>query len=236
MKKLIILIIFFGIVFAADKVLTVHFTIDKQDNIEINKLYIVNGTEDRFENKGPYAVQLIDEQGNILRSLDFDVDFILYTDPPKPLKESGGILGIRYNDAADKLVIKHNDKIIYSENITGKFCNKDSKCNNYENIVSCPNDCTAASEDGYCTHEADAICDPDCAAVHDPDCPENKTCIGDVCYYPLDNTPVVENTSPSLESQSWIYLAWFGLIFVLLVTMTAMVLWYLWLRRANKQT
>ncbi|MFW5852476.1 MAG: hypothetical protein ACOCUR_00425 [Nanoarchaeota archaeon] len=67
------------------------------------------------------------------------------------------------------------------------FCNNngicepcsEGLCNNIENHLTCPDDCSSGDKDNYCDLQRDGVCDPDC--VHyDFDCEE---CIDNVCIY-----------------------------------------------------
>ena len=203
MKKIFVLLLLIGVAFAYSKVLVVDFKIDKWDNIKSLALSVVNGSETWCGTDGPYEIQLLDKEGNILKSRNFSISFILYTDPPRSLDESGVSCDLEFDiTRAESLVIKHDGKIIHSEDIKDKFCNNDLTCNNYENIVSCPKDCNASSEDGYCTGLSDGICDPDCASVHDPDCPESKDCMDGVCYSSLNDSETSVPTSHDKNSTS----------------------------------
>lgn len=51
-------------------------------------------------------------------------------------------------------------------------CSPNNLCENNENSINCPLDCTSSSEDGICNYKADGICDLDCD--EEPDCTNNK--------------------------------------------------------------
>jgi len=47
-------------------------------------------------------------------------------------------------------------------------CISNNICDNNENYLTCPQDCSSGSADGICDNIADNICDPDCES--EPDC------------------------------------------------------------------
>ena len=51
------------------------------------------------------------------------------------------------------------------------LCNRNSLCEpDYENYLTCPQDCPSGSSDKYCDGMKDGHCDPDCESGRDPDC------------------------------------------------------------------
>ena len=66
------------------------------------------------------------------------------------------------------LRVEKNGKTIFEKNIEGLFCNHDDICQEKENNLVCPDDCTLIG-DGYCSYQQDGICDSDCI-TGEPDC------------------------------------------------------------------
>jgi hypothetical protein len=53
--------------------------------------------------------------------------------------------------------------------IIADFCDSDNKCEDNENYILCPKDCSANGKDNLCNDKENGICDPDCGS-YDKDC------------------------------------------------------------------
>jgi len=53
--------------------------------------------------------------------------------------------------------------------IIAEFCNSNNECEDKENYILCPKDCSANGKDNLCNDKENGICDPDCGP-YDKDC------------------------------------------------------------------
>jgi len=173
-KKICVFVLFLAGCLIAEPVIDMTFEIDKNDNVKLTYLTVEEGTRQRFftEEKGPYEVLILDQNNNTIDSHQFNAEFWLQSDPPKPLGASIHDYKLGYSDAANVLLIKHGDKEIFRKFLKppGK-CNKNGICEGDEDALSCFRDCNSSSRDHYCSGLSDGVCDPDCIyKSKDPDC------------------------------------------------------------------
>jgi hypothetical protein len=172
-KKFILLgilwLLIFVYNFSARKVLVLNFEINRDNNIKVEKMYLDEGYQTRYLPKGDYSVELIDNEGNVINKLNFKVDFVIYTDPPTLVNETWYEIALDYYKSAEKVRIKYKEKVLF-ESTLKVLCNNNSRCDENENVLSCPSDCNAGNADYYCTGYEDGICDPDCSYKLDKDC------------------------------------------------------------------
>lgn len=160
-----LLLFTFSVPVFAEKVLLVDFSISNNDSVALNDVMVVNGNP-TMSSEGDYTLKLLDSSGNAINSQFAPIEFFIsgIGDVNTTLVES------RFSkfENARKLRVLHNDKVIFESPIA--LCDNNKMCDNYENSLSCPNDCPSGSSDKYCDHQKDGKCDPDCAKDADEDC------------------------------------------------------------------
>lgn len=149
----------------AERVLLVDFGIANNDSVALNDVMVVDGKPTMFS-EGAYSLKLLDSSGAAISSQSMSIVFFIsgIGDVNTTIVES------RFSgfENAGKLQLLHNDKVIFESPIA--LCDNNKVCNNYENYLSCPNDCPSGSADRYCDKVKDGKCDPDCAKDADEDC------------------------------------------------------------------
>jgi hypothetical protein len=187
---------------------------------------------------GTYAIELLDEQHNLLWGVYYAPTFAPMTDPPQDLNEeeleqfmletmriSIETISLPLNRNARYLLVKkaeNNEKLLLVD-MRDILCNKDGNCNNNENVLSCPEDCSAEQPDNYCLALIDNVCDPDCVAGVDPDCNAPK----------LTGAVPLPQSQPDKEKPFKLPLSHLYLILVLLL-IAALTVAYMVARRINK--
>ena len=133
------------------------------------------------EVNGRYLAKLINAEGNTLYQLKLPTPVNISPPPAdmnlKEKKEWYEKLTTNYTipitlpylKEAKTLSFEHGTSVLARADLS-QLCNKDGKCNNNENYLSCPEDCQLNKKDNYCLAQADGTCDPDCAQGIDPDC------------------------------------------------------------------
>lgn len=134
---------------------------------------------------GNYLVKLIDSSNKTLYQLKVLKPVNITPAPPdmnigekKKFYEKKGLseemsVFLPYLKEAKYLSFEHGTKVLARANLI-KLCNENGKCEEPENYLSCPEDCSIKKEDRYCLAEKDGTCDPDCMEGIDPDCKEEK--------------------------------------------------------------
>lgn len=171
MKK--ILFILFLIIFAsftfAEKI-EFDLNIGQNNEINIEGAKVLRGEYSDIEGEGNYTIILYNNKEKVFEE-KFFVTFMstadLIIDEYDYVIKSVIVPKIEF----EEIVIKKENEI-FRKNIKGLFCNKDKVCNNYENAISCPNDCKMNQIDGVCVKDKDGVCDPDCVIGVDYDCLE----------------------------------------------------------------
>lgn len=149
----------------AAKALLVDFVVSSNDSVTLNNLLLAEGKATRWA-EGDYKVQLLNPSGSVLESQAIPVEFFV-----PGLGEVDAIpVEVRFSayENAKKLQVLHSGKVIFESDIV--LCDGNKKCDNYENVLSCPGDCASGSADKYCDRIKDGRCDPDCASEADGDC------------------------------------------------------------------
>ena len=78
-----------------------------------------------------------------------------------------GEYSIGSTKVVDNLNEVESNTIIFKVN-----CVPNNKCDLNENIILCPEDCSAGISDGICDYKSDGVCDPDCDS--EPDCEKSE--------------------------------------------------------------
>lgn len=178
MLSVLITFVSFSIVLAQEsKMFEFNFEVYKNDTVILNGFSVIEGRETGYLPLGNYSLKILNSDDNVLWERSFDIQFILFTEPPEFLENVPIVLTIPYNEDAFKVIFYHNTKILYDEKILELLCNKNDICESFENYLSCPDDCASGSKDNYCDKILDGVCDPDCAEEVDIDC----TCGNNIC-------------------------------------------------------
>jgi len=159
--------IFLFPILSAGEIFVATFEITKSGEIK-NFSYEIEEGSIRFTLPGPYTGSLVDEKGKELSKVNFTVDFIIFTEPPKELEEQFILLTLPWRSEAKEFVLRYKEKILATFNI--EICNKNKICEKNENFLICYYDCPSGSSDNYCDGAIDFKCDPDCAPSADVDC------------------------------------------------------------------
>lgn len=149
--------------------LEIDFLISQNDSVEFLSTSVVERERITPSEQGSYTIRLLDNKGNILVERNFDVSFERYGTRITFEDIVPKTLVLPYSSDIKKIVLLHNNKIIFKKEEM-IFCNNNSKCEQNENYLSCPSDCPSGSKDGYCDEIRDGKCDPDCASKDDYDC------------------------------------------------------------------
>ena len=74
-----------------------------------------------------------------------------------------------YTLAPTRITNLANNEVYLSESLNiNVLCNPNNICEENENSLNCPQDCSSGIADGICDYKLDNKCDPDCE--YDPDC------------------------------------------------------------------
>ncbi len=162
----------------------VFLTLDINDRMEVTDydLFFLNDQEGyRFiKDSGTMRVEMLNENQDVLYYTGFTPSFIVLSDPPVRTEETSVILTLPYNRNMKTVRIYNSSAEVLSIMFQEKLCNQDGVCNGFENIYSCPGDCTSQSNDGVCAGQSfDGVCDPDCPSWRDLDC----SCPNGICEH-----------------------------------------------------
>lgn len=170
----------------AEKVLLVDFTISSNDSVSLSNMMTVEGKTTAWM-EGNYKIQLLDSSNGVISSQLLPIEFFI-----SGIGEVDTIPAeARFSnyESAKKLQVLKDDKIIFESTIT--LCDNNKICDNYENSLSCQNDCQSGSSDKYCDHQKDGKCDPDCAAQADEDCSQTNLFAGQNMIYIIVGVMIV---------------------------------------------
>jgi len=98
--------------------LLIHGIINKNDNVQLGRLYMIkNGVLGNIE-PGEYSVEFIDRDGLIITGHSFDTDFLVYSDPGGIIETDYALITIAvpYPHEAVSLRIKYRDVILTTIN------------------------------------------------------------------------------------------------------------------------
>ncbi|MBD3309735.1 hypothetical protein GF351_00800 [Candidatus Woesearchaeota archaeon] len=159
----------------AENIIEFHFWMDKDKNIRIEDVRVVPGETDMVQ-EHEYPLRIEVSGGKDTYSTFFVVPFSRLTNPPTPAKEVLVSKKLPYPGNSGKVMVFEYDNLLYSFDLS-RLCVRDKECGDYENYLSCPEDCNLGVPDYLCWPAEDLVCDPDCAEEADPDClrPEQET-------------------------------------------------------------
>jgi hypothetical protein len=101
----------------------------------------------------------------------FTPTFLLLTNPPVTTEQATVTLALPYDRRASTVRIYENSSEILSIPLQESMCDSNGICSGFENVYSCPGDCSVWSDDGVCASvSGDSGCDPDCPSWRDIDC------------------------------------------------------------------
>ena len=174
MSKIFILSILLIVVFlgqASAARLTLEFEIkligepENLIGVSLEEIYVTDsevGEPYFVEEENNLIVEISDEKGSILESKPAGFDFYL-GDSPLISPITNVNMEFEYSEKVNFIKVFFKEKEVFNENIGDLLCNSDDKCDDFENYLSCKEDCSMNSKDGICnSHVNDDICDLDC--------------------------------------------------------------------------
>jgi hypothetical protein len=151
--------------------LDIYLYINVNDTVKLLNLSILLGPEiPLFYPEGNFTFQIFSRNNQIVYQRNFSVDFVILSEPPVFTNETIIFLSVPLLPNMQTIRLLKGKKLIFEENIEKFLCNHNTKCENFENFYSCPDDCPSGSKDNVCDALRDGRCDPDCAEGIDPDC------------------------------------------------------------------
>jgi heme/copper-type cytochrome/quinol oxidase subunit 4 len=151
--------------------LDIFLWIDVNDNVKLLNMSMVSGPEmEIFYPEGNYTLQILSKNKEILYQKNFNVEFVILSNPPVFTNETTIMFSIPLLPNIETLKVLKNGKVIFEERIGNLLCNQNGKCEDGENFYSCPKDCPSGSKDNVCDALIDEKCDPDCQKDVDLDC------------------------------------------------------------------
>lgn len=172
---------------------TLFFRVLWEDgHYKIDELRTVMDYPLETDENGNYLVKLVDEKGITLyqhKTKKFNMELMPSREPELGEMTEGEIVidfdelyGTKkgqmffilpYLKEAKTLTFEHGTNILAKADLS-ILCNYNGKCEETENYLSCPEDCSLSEKDNYCLAYKDGTCDPDCIEGIDPDCGEEK--------------------------------------------------------------
>ena len=167
MKKiLLLLLLLLPAVAAQEQILKAEVVLFPDGNAILRSLQPSVGTPDE---QNPlthdFSLRVQDYQTS------FPIDFTI-TDPPTKVDSMLIVSRLPYTDTG-MLEVLYQNEVIMSYDLS-ELCNANNRCDNFENYLSCPDDCPLPIPDGICVPAEDTICDPDCDTRTDLDCIEQE--------------------------------------------------------------
>jgi hypothetical protein len=151
--------------------LDIFLWIDVNDNVKLLNMSMASGPEiEIFYPEGNYTLQILSKNKEILYQKNFNVEFVILSNPPTFTNETTIMFSIPSLPNIETLKLLKNGKVIFEERIGNLLCNQNGKCEDGENFYSCPKDCPSGSKDNVCDALIDEKCDPDCKKDVDLDC------------------------------------------------------------------
>ncbi|MEM0360104.1 MAG: hypothetical protein QXK06_02055 [Candidatus Diapherotrites archaeon] len=155
----------------------------EENAVVVDSVQVVYGTPMEIDSDANYVAKILDEQLSVLYQAGFDFEEFTVTLPPEASEEEiekhyagppsavEKVLFLPYFEEAAVLAIgSRKGELIALIDLQERVCNKDGKCGENENFLSCPADCPLEKKDNYCLPEKDNVCDSDCVEGLDSDC------------------------------------------------------------------
>ncbi|MBU2638902.1 MAG: hypothetical protein KJ955_08055 [Nanoarchaeota archaeon] len=129
-------------------------------------LKVDEGRASDYSNEsGNYRLEIKDAAGAALWARNYDVKFVILTNPPQITDYEIITEKIEYDSKMYEMYFYRDSDVLLHRYLD--FCDANGFCDRKENAVSCPADCSVADYDGICIAKDDGICDPDCIADND---------------------------------------------------------------------
>jgi hypothetical protein len=134
--------------FAYEKIYDMQFLLWKTGEINLNYAKILDGYKSIPADYSPNYYLKIYSKNNEVYSLPFFVSFRIMSTPPLDAEINNTLVELKapFFDNADTIKIFRSDTEIFSFDISN-FCNKDKICGEYENEISCPQDCSQTTNE-----------------------------------------------------------------------------------------
>jgi hypothetical protein len=147
-EKILIAIIFLLLTISiteakAENSLLLNFVVAKNDSIFVNQIKVIEAGTLLPKNQGDYKLEILDNSENIVFSTNFDVKFIILSEPPIETDEALMYMRLPWDSNSVKVNFYHNEKIISEILLSGYLCNRNNQCESSlgENQINCPEDC-----------------------------------------------------------------------------------------------
>jgi hypothetical protein len=152
--------------------------------LKLNDVYVTQTTAPDRKSSGrrpDYQAKLISVDGKQLYTFNFEIprtenpfynsDNDTFRPSPVVFTDVDRIIPVPYYANARKMEVYNlaNKKVLEVDLMQFSNLCGDKICEQGENSVQCPADCSVIKSDKLCTYSKDNICDPDCMNI-DPDC------------------------------------------------------------------
>jgi hypothetical protein len=191
MKYMILffIILISSIAFAqANDVFVLYIDVYNDGAVDLKDFKVISGTQNVYAGQdGNYPIKIVSFDDKVLFQSKLQMGFVTYRET---IDDEGNMKGeevvienieqflrLPYFKDAKTIELYHEDKLIYSLDVSEHLCNKNSVCEGYENEFNCPTDCVNTIAD-KCDGKSDGVCDANCAPGEDPDC---LKCGNNVC-------------------------------------------------------
>jgi hypothetical protein len=134
---------------AYERIYDIQLNIAINDQTNLHYAKIIDGYKTIFPNSPQeYSIKIYSENSEELLSEYFVVSFSILTSPPAEWEMNETVVDLRiaYQKNAKVIKIFRESKEIFSFDISN-FCNKDKICGEYENEISCPQDCSQTTNE-----------------------------------------------------------------------------------------
>lgn len=181
----------------AQNALWLYLVVDKADKVSLDSFDVLPEEFGGIWNEGvsstnAFEARVLDSSGKILNKAYFIPSFLLLSDPPMELDETITEVVFPYSQNIKTVQVLKAGKVILTQLIGGKLCNRDYTCNNSENYLSCPSDCGKYSKDSFCNSVSnDGFCDRDC---------DWDTEVGSECTKPNCNDKIKNQDETSIDT------------------------------------
>ncbi|MBI2139126.1 hypothetical protein HYU13_06045 [Candidatus Woesearchaeota archaeon] len=119
-----------------------------------------------------FELSFFDQQGNIITAEKLPIAFFRLHNHGQRGEDVDAVpVTVRtpFQQQWETGKLLENGRSIFTFKPMAMLCNRNRLCDGYENFLSCPFDCSSASQDGWCNRAKDRGCDPDCI-MGDEDC------------------------------------------------------------------